>query len=153
MSRVAVQYATARRGRPSGARLRRWAEAVLADQGADGALTLRLVDRAEGADLNATWRGASGPTNVLSFPLDAPPGAPERLLGDIVLCAPVVEAEATAQGKPLAAHWAHMVVHGVLHLLGHDHVEEAAAARMERLEIALLGQLGYPDPYGDTSRA
>ncbi|HEY5791387.1 MAG TPA: rRNA maturation RNase YbeY [Gammaproteobacteria bacterium] len=148
-SPVAVQFAAARAGRPAAARLRRWAEHVLQAEGARGELTLRVVEAAEGAELNATWRGKRGATNVLSFPLDAPPGAPQRWLGDVVLCAPVVEREAAEQGKPLAAHWAHMVVHGVLHLLGHDHLEAAQAARMESLEIALLGQLGYPDPYRD----
>jgi len=151
-TRVTVQFATGRAGLPSARRLRRWAEAVLADRDADGELTLRLVGAEEGAELNATWRGRSGPTNVLSFPLEAPPGVPQKLLGDIVICAPVIEREAAEQGKAVAAHWAHMVVHGVLHLLGYDHVDSRVAVPMERLEIALLDQLGYPDPYGDGPR-
>ena len=146
-SPVAVQFATGRAGRPAPATLRRWAEAALAATGAGGAVTLRVVDAGEGAALNRTWRGKRGPTNVLSFPLDTPPGLPQPQLGDIVVCAPVVEREARAQGKPAAAHWAHMVVHGVLHLAGHDHQRSRETARMERLEIAVLGQLGYPNPY------
>jgi len=147
VSDVAVQFATGRAGRPSPVSLRRWAEAALAAVGAAGEVTLRVVDAEEGAALNGAWRDRPGPTNVLSFPLPAPPGAPRPSLGDIVLCAPVIEREAAEQGKARAAHWAHMVVHGVLHLAGHDHVKPAAARRMESLEIALLGKLGYPDPY------
>ncbi len=148
---VVVQFATGRAGRPAPATLRRWALSALAASGRAGALTLRVVDADEGAALNRTWRGKRGPTNVLSFPLETPPGVPEPQLGDIVICAPVVEREAAAQGKARTAHWAHMVVHGVLHLVGHDHQEPRAAAAMERLEIDLLAQLGYPDPYHDRS--
>lgn len=146
---VAVQFATGRAGRPAPATLRRWALAVLAAVGRTGAVTLRVVDAEEGAALNRAWRGKRRPTNVLSFPLEAPPGAPEPQLGDVVICAPVVEDEAAAQDKPTAAHWAHMVVHGLLHLAGHDHQRAREAAAMERLEIDLLAQLGYPNPYHD----
>ncbi len=146
---VAVQFATGRAGRPAPATLRRWALVVLDAVGRAGAVTLRVVDSDEGAELNRAWRGKRGPTNVLSFPLEAPPGAPEPQLGDVVICAPVVEREAAAQGKPPAAHWAHMVVHGLLHLAGHDHQHSREAAAMERLEIDLLAQLGYPNPYHD----
>jgi probable rRNA maturation factor len=144
---VAVQFATARAGRPAPATLRRWALATLAATGSPGAVTLRVVDAGEGAELNRSWRGRHGPTNVLSFPLAAPPGAPEAQLGDLVLCAPVIEREAAEQGKPVAAHWAHMVVHGLLHLAGHDHQQARAAAAMERLEVDLLARLGYSNPY------
>lgn len=99
--------------------------------------------------LNRDYRGKSGPTNVLSFPADLPPELALPLLGDIVVCAPVVAREAAEQGKPLAAHWAHMAVHGCLHLLGHDHVEEADAVAMETLESTILAQLGFPCPYPD----
>ena len=146
---VAIQFATARAGRPAPATLRRWALAVLARTGREGAVTLRVVDAEEGAGLNRAWRGKRAPTNVLSFPLETPPGAPEPQLGDVVICAPVVEREAIAQHKPPAAHWAHMVVHGLLHLAGHDHQTAREAAAMERLEIDLLAQLGYPNPYHD----
>ncbi len=146
---VAVQFATGRAGCPAPATLRRWALSVLTRTGRPGAVTLRVVGVDEGAELNRTWRGKRGPTNVLSFPLEAPPGAPEPQLGDIVVCAPVIEREAAEQGKPIAAHWAHMVVHGLLHLAGHDHQAVNEATTMERLEIDLLAQLGYPDPYHD----
>jgi probable rRNA maturation factor len=146
---VAIQFATGRAGRPAATTLRRWAETTLAAAGADGAVTLRVVDADEGAELNRAWRDREGPTNVLSFPLDTPPGLPQPQLGDVVICAPVVEQEAAGQGKQPRAHWAHMVVHGLLHLAGHDHQAPRETARMERLEIALLGQLGYPNPYDD----
>ena len=112
-------------------------------------LTVRVVDEDEGTDLNEAYRGKVGPTNVLSFPFDAPVELPTRLLGDIVICAPVVVAEATAQGKPEVAHWAHLVVHGVLHLCGFDHQNEADALEMEAMEREMLASLGFPDPYLD----
>ena len=146
---VAIQFATSRAGRPAPATLRRWALAVLAMTGTPGAVTLRVVDADEGAALNRAWRGKRKPTNVLSFPLSTPPGVPEPQLGDIVVCAPVVEREANEQGKPVRAHWAHMMVHGLLHLAGHDHQATDEALAMERLEIDLLAQLGYPNPYHD----
>ena len=146
---VAIQFATGRAGRPAPATLRRWALAALAMTGSPGAVTLRVVDADEGAELNRVWRGKRKPTNVLSFPLATPPGVPEPQLGDIVVCAPVVEREADEQGKPVRAHWAHMVVHGLLHLAGHDHQATDEAMAMERLEIDLLAQLGYPNPYHD----
>lgn len=131
--------------------LRRWICAALADRtpGEDAEVCLRLVGEAEMTTLNRDYRGKSGPTNVLSFPADLPPELALPLLGDIVVCAPVVAREAAEQGKPLAAHWAHMAVHGCLHLLGHDHVEEADAVAMETLESTILAQLGFPCPYPD----
>lgn len=128
-----------------------WAAAALAGEDRDAAeLTIRIVDAAESAELNRRYRHRSGPTNVLSFPFEAPPGIELPLLGDLVICAPVVAREAAAQGKPAAAHWAHMVVHGILHLLGYDHLEEEEAAGMEALETAILARIGYPDPYRET---
>jgi probable rRNA maturation factor len=112
-------------------------------------VTLRVVGREEGAGLNLRYRGKSGATNVLAFPLEAPPGLPGGGLGDVVICAPVVAEEAAQQGKAPAAHWAHLVIHGILHLLGHDHQTEAQAARMEAAEVEVLARLGFGDPYGD----
>ena len=138
-------------GLPAEADFRRWAEAALAGAGytRDAELTLRVVNEAEGAALNETYRYKPGPTNVLSFPFAAPPEIESALLGDIVICAPVVLREAVVQGKTPEAHWAHLVAHGVLHLLGYDH-DETHAEVMESLEIRILAGLGYPDPYGDS---
>ncbi len=144
---LAVQYGTRRPWAPAVASLRRWAEAAL--QGEDGArpLGIRIVGAAEGRALNRRWRGRDHATNVLSFcaePTGVPGPAP---LGDLVVCAPVVAREAREQGKELTAHWAHMVVHGVLHLLGHDHVRQREAQAMESLEAKILRGLGFEDPY------
>jgi probable rRNA maturation factor len=110
-------------------------------------ISLRVVDNDEMSQLNQTYRGKKGPTNVLSFPADLPPELALPLLGDIVICAPVVAAEAAQQGKTLSAHWAHMTVHGTLHLLGFDHREEDDAVVMESLETTILSQLNYDCPY------
>jgi len=144
---VEVQYASALGGLPAAADLQRWAHATLARCAAAGAVVIRIVDDGEGAALNRAYRGKAGPTNVLSFPFEAPPGVPVDLLGDLVICAPVVRAEAAEQRKNEPAHWAHMVVHGCLHLLGHDHQDDREAQEMERLEREILSALGYPDPY------
>ena len=137
-------------GLPAESDFRRWAEAALAGAGhsGDAELTLRVVNEAESTVLNETYRHKQGPTNVLSFPFKTPPQVESVLLGDIVICAPVVLREAVVQGKTPEAHWAHLVAHGVLHLLGYDH-DETHAEAMESLEIRILAELGYPDPYGD----
>ena len=129
--------------------LRGWIAATLArlQHQADTEISLRLVDAGEMSRLNRQYRHKDGPTNVLSFPAELPPELGLPLLGDIVICAPVVRAEAAAQHKSLAAHWAHMAVHGTLHLLGHDHIEEDQAIAMEALESAILAGLDYPCPY------
>jgi probable rRNA maturation factor len=140
-----VQRAVAARGVPSPARLKGWARAAVAGapRGRDRReLTLRIVGNAESRTLNRRYRGKDKPTNVLSFPSEAP-----GLLGDLVICAPVVAREAREQGKAPAAHWAHMVVHGVLHLLGFDHIRPGDAKVMERRERAILARLSFPDPY------
>ena len=110
-------------------------------------LSVRITDNEEAADLNQTYRAKAGPTNVLSFPADVPAETRCGLLGDLVICAPLVQLEAAQQQKSEEAHWAHLVIHGVLHLLGHDHQIPAEAAQMEALEIDLLGLLGFPNPY------
>ncbi|MDQ2694089.1 MAG: rRNA maturation RNase YbeY [Pseudomonadota bacterium] len=146
-----LQVASAAPGLPAAAAIRRWAAAALNGTGRRGEITVRIVDAGESAALNETYRRKAGPTNVLSFPFAAPPGVKSRLLGDIVLCAPLVAAEAAAQGKTAEAHWAHLVVHGVLHLLGYDHQHDTEAAAMEAEETRILAGLGYPDPYGDVN--
>ncbi|MEW6354358.1 MAG: rRNA maturation RNase YbeY [Pseudomonadota bacterium] len=143
-----MQYAVPEHGLPAPAAVRRWAAAALGDARAE--VTVRIVDADESAALNQTYRHKSGPTNVLSFPFEAPVTAratARRYLGDIVICAPVVEREARVQHKSREAHWAHMLVHGCLHLLGHDHQHEDQAQIMEALETRILASLGYPDPY------
>ena len=133
---------------PDESELRRWVFAALAGQREAGTeISLRLVDEAEMSQLNQTWRGRQGPTNVLSFPADLPEGLDLPLLGDIVVCVPVVRREAAEQAKALEAHWAHMLVHGTLHLLGYDHVNDNDAEIMEALESRILGTLNYPCPY------
>ena len=135
---------------PSEAQFRQWCELALRQRTADSELTIRLVDEAEGQELNRTWRHKDYPTNVLSFPADVPDEMLDiPLLGDLVICVPVVEREAAEQGKALEAHWAHLVIHGCLHLLGYDHIEEDEALEMEELERQLLAELGHPDPYAD----
>lgn len=138
-----------RRTVPSTRRLRAWARAAVGARGHGAELALRIVGAAEGRRLNLLWRGRDYPTNVLSFP--APRGlrgqAQRRVLGDVVLCAPVVSREAAQQGKPVSAHWAHLVVHGCLHLLGFDHERGVDALRMERRERQILAHFDIPDPY------
>ena len=126
---------------------RRWASAALAGRCPAGEMTVRVVGLTEGTALNQTYRRRGGPTNVLSFPIENPAETDPPLLGDVVICAPVVKREAGEQHKTPLAHWAHMTVHGALHLLGYDHEEAEEAEVMERLERDILAGLGYPDPY------
>jgi probable rRNA maturation factor len=159
---VTVQVASSRRGVPHARSLNRWAQAACAAflprNEQKLALTIRVVGAAESRRLNRTWRAKDKPTNVLSFPAAplAPGknGVPSRFpakefseLGDLAICAPVVAREAKEQGKPAQAHWAHMVVHGVLHLLGFDHENDRDAAVMEAREVKILAQFGYDNPY------
>lgn len=123
-----------------------WVGAVLADR-EEAELTVRVVGREESHELNMTYRGKDAETNVLSFPAELPEGIELPLLGDIVICAPLVVDEAREQGKAVDDHWAHLTVHGVLHLLGYDHQDDAEAEVMESMETSLLQSLGMPDPY------
>ncbi|MFK0089016.1 rRNA maturation RNase YbeY [Pseudomonas sp. NPDC090755] len=135
---------------PDDALFRRWCELALRQRSADSEMTIRLVDEAEGRELNHTYRHKDYATNVLSFPADVPDDLLDiPLLGDLVICVAVVEREAAEQGKSLEAHWAHLVIHGCLHLLGYDHIEDDEAEEMEALERTLLAELGHPDPYAD----
>ncbi len=135
---------------PSDADFRRWCELALRQRSADSEMTIRLVDEAEGRELNHTYRHKDYATNVLSFPADVPDDMLDiPLLGDLVICVQVVEREASEQGKALEAHWAHLVIHGCLHLLGYDHIDDDEAEEMEALERTLLAELGHSDPYAD----
>ena len=148
---VSVQNESRASGVPSRRELERWARSALGAE-VRGEVTLRIVGESESAELNSRYRGKKGATNVLSFPasgIDVPAAAAAELLpiGDLVVCADVVAREAREQGKTLAAHWAHMVVHGALHLQGYDHEKMRDASIMEARERALLAELGFPDPY------
>lgn len=147
--RITIQRATRLRGLPGDRQFRRWVSAALRGAGhrRNAELSIRLVNEAEGRRLNRRWRSKNYATNVLSFSAELPPGLRSPLLGDLVICAPVVRREAAQQSKALAAHWAHLTVHGTLHLLGYDHVGQRKAAEMESLETAILAKLGFPDPY------
>ena len=150
---VAVGYATPRAGVPAATSFRRWVAAALQGRIREADLAIRIVGEDEGRALNRHYRGKDYATNVLSFPGELPPevklpkGVTMPLLGDIVLCAPVVAREAAEQAKPVTHHYAHLTVHGVLHLLGMDHQDEREAACMERLERDILAELGIDDPY------
>lgn len=135
---------------PEQALFQKWAEAALQeDVTEDCELSIRLVEVEESAELNNTYRGKTGPTNVLSFPFDSPIPMEPKLLGDLVICVPIVEKEALEQAKELEHHWAHLVVHGCLHLLGYDHIEDDQAEEMEAFEIEILQILAIDNPYLD----
>ena len=134
-------------GIPAAGVIAGWARAALAGQREQAVLSIRVVGAEEGKALNLEYRGKDYATNVLSFPAEIPAYVELPLLGDIVICAPVVTAEAVGQGKGLEAHWAHLLVHGVLHLLGYDHTEDSEAELMEARERAILAGLGFTDPY------
>ena len=144
-----VGYAVPRAGIPSPASFRRWVEAALhgAKRRKATELSIRIVDADEGRALNRDYRGKDYATNVLSFEAELPPGMKLPLIGDMVICAPVVAREAAEQGKRTRDHWAHLTVHGVLHLLGYDHIVDAEAEAMEALETRILAGLGIADPY------
>ena len=147
-AKVDVQIASKTDELPSPKQFEAWAQAVLRADGGDSVeLTVRVVDETDSAELNQTYRNIPGPTNVLSFPFEAPAQVKLPLIGDVVICAPVVRREANEQNKSADAHFAHMVIHGALHLLGHDHEEEADAGRMEGEERRILEALGFSDPY------
>lgn len=133
---------------PADSEFELWVAKALAGRRDEAELSIRLVDDAESAELNQRYRHKSGPTNVLSFPADLPDLPFDLpLLGDLVICAPLVEREALAQNKRLEAHWAHLTLHGCLHLLGHDHIDPQEAEVMERIERQLMLELNYDDPY------
>ncbi len=133
---------------PDESEFQRWIEAALERDFAEFEQTIRIVDAAESRRLNEAYRGKPAPTNVLAFPGDDAL-LDYACLGDLVICAPLVAAEAAEQGKPVDAHWAHLVVHGMLHLQGYDHDDAAAAARMEAREGKILDTLGYTNPYNE----
>ncbi len=150
-AKLAVQRATKSATVPPDEQFQLWADAALAKNSSEITLAIRIVDGREGQRFNRDYRGKDYATNVLSFPADLPQGLPEELLraqlGDLLICAPVVAREARQRNCPEVNHWAHLTIHGVLHLLGHDHEQTENARDMESLETEILAQLGFPDPY------
>jgi len=134
---------------PTQAEFEQWVAAALDGSMEAVELTIRLVEKDESAVLNTQYRDKPGATNVLSFPFEAPADVPLPLLGDLIICAPLVVDEAAAQNKTQRAHWAHLVVHGILHLRGYDHIDDAEALEMEGLERKIMAYLGFDDPYMD----
>ncbi|MCK5894533.1 MAG: rRNA maturation RNase YbeY [Endozoicomonadaceae bacterium] len=144
---VDLQVASESVNLPSKETLTHWAKAAIGHAREETEISIRIVDMEEGAKLNQTWRHQPGATNVISFPSDLPEELCLPLIGDLAVCAPVVEREAEEQNKSLNAHWAHMIIHGTLHLLGYDHIEDSDALKMEAFETQVLTGLGYPAPY------
>jgi probable rRNA maturation factor len=145
---IDIQYASKAADLPNKDMINRWVNAALQSiDEPEPELTIRIVDEAEAQQLNEQWRQRSYPTNVLSFPFESPPGINIPLLGDIIICAAVVKLEAAEQQKSVESHWAHMIIHGCLHLLGYDHIDDSEANIMENLEIDILHSLGYSNPY------
>lgn len=149
MHLITIQRVVPKTDIPSPTLLKKWAKQALTDRTTDIEMTIRIVDTDEMTELNSHYRHKTGPTNVLSFPyeMDESPEEELPLLGDIVICAAVVQQEAQNQNKSAEAHWAHMVVHGTLHLLGYDHEDPTEAEQMESIEISILKELGFPNPY------
>ena len=150
---IEVQYASNSRALPDEKSLSCWAMAAMPSVAPAPGLVIRVVDEDESLELNSRYRGKDKATNVLSFPFEVPDGVELNHLGDLIICAGVVKREAMEQGKPAENHWAHMVVHGVLHLRGYDHLTDEQAAEMEALEKEVLGRLGMPDPYNTQDMA
>ncbi|KAF1703551.1 rRNA maturation RNase YbeY [Pseudoxanthomonas kaohsiungensis] len=146
---VSVSYAAPRTGVPAATSFRKWVAAALRGRIREADLAIRIVGAKEGRALNRHYRGKDYATNVLSFPAELPEGVKMPLLGDLVICAPVVAREAKEQHKLAVAHYAHLTVHGVLHLLGWDHDDDKEAEAMEQLERDILAELGLPDPYAE----
>ncbi len=145
-----IQIACDNKQLPSPEQLQLWAETALLPYNKNFELTIRLVEVSESQQLNHQYRSQDKPTNVLSFPFEVPEGIDLDLLGDLVICVDVVELEAKDQNKQLYGHWAHMIIHGCLHLLGYDHISEDEALEMESIEIDLMATLGYSNPYIDS---
>ncbi|RLV60127.1 rRNA maturation RNase YbeY [Parashewanella curva] len=144
---VDLQLACDASNLPSQAEFELWASTAIQHHMSVAELTIRIVEAEESQQLNHQYRNKDKPTNVLSFPFEAPEGIDLPLLGDLIICADVVKKEAEEQNKPLQAHWAHMVVHGCLHLLGYDHIDDNEAEEMESLETELIESLGFENPY------
>lgn len=144
---ISLEVADSNLNHPTESAIDNWVHGALVHENRDGEISVVVVDEDGMTDLNQQYRGKTGPTNVLSFPADLPEGIPLALLGDIVLCSPLIEKEAQQQNKKLEAHWAHLVIHGTLHLLGYDHENDEDAENMEQREINILAEFGIANPY------
>ncbi|WP_422614822.1 rRNA maturation RNase YbeY [Methylobacter svalbardensis] len=147
MNELEIQAIFESKDQPEQQQIQLWVDAALDDYDRDTEIVVRIVDEQESAQLNEQYRHKQGPTNILSFPVEVPEGIELNLLGDLVICAPVLKKEALEQNKRLADHWAHIIVHGVLHLLGYDHIDDKEAEQMESKEIAILNRLHISNPY------
>ena len=147
MNQIEIQHICKSKDQPDQEQIQRWVDAALDGFNQDTEIVVRIVDEQESAELNQQYRHKPGPTNILSFPVEIPEGIELNLLGDLVVCAPVLEKEALEQHKTLTDHWAHIIVHGVLHLLGYDHIDEIQAELMENKEITILNTLSIKNPY------
>ena len=145
--KITVQVIASNTFIPSRYFLQRWVNKALAKQVGPNEVNIRLVSKKESADLNNTYRHKTGPTNILSFPFEPPPEVSPNFLGDLVICAALVNQQAKQQVKTRLAHWAHLIIHGCLHLIGYDHIHDKDANKMETIEIQILKELGYENPY------
>ncbi len=151
MNYIEIQTVFASEGQPDRQQIQLWIDTALEGYDQDTEIVVRIVDEQESAALNEQYRHKAGPTNSLSFPVDLPEAIELDLLGDLVICAPVLAKEALEQDKILSHHWAHIIVHGVLHLLGYDHIDDAEAELMETKEIAILNKLHIQNPYTEVN--
>jgi probable rRNA maturation factor len=147
MNQIEIQTIFKSNGQPDQEQIQRWIDAALDSYNQDTEIVVRIVDEQESAELNEQYRHKKGPTNILTFPVEVPEGIELNLLGDLVVCAPLLEKEALEQHKTLTDHWAHIIVHGVLHLLGYDHIDDNEAELMESKEITILNTLNIKNPY------
>jgi len=147
MNLIEIQTIFKSDGQPDQEHIQHWVDTALDGFNRDTEIVVRIVDEQESAELNEQYRHKQGPTNILSFPVEVPFGIELNLLGDLVVCAPVLEKEALEQHKALTDHWAHIIVHGVLHLLGYDHIDDKEAELMENKEITILNKLNIKNPY------
>ena len=147
MNLIEIQTIFKSDGQPDQEHIQRWVDAALEGFNQDTEIVVRIVDEQESTELNEQYRHKKGPTNILSFPIDVPEGIELNLLGDLVICAPILKKEALEQHKALTDHWAHIIVHGVLHLLGYDHIDDKEAELMENIEITILNKLNIKNPY------
>jgi len=147
MNQIEIQTIFKSNGQPDQEQIQRWVDAALEGFNQGTEIVVRIVDEQESAELNEQYRHKKGPTNILSFPVEVPEGIELNLLGDLVICAPILEKEALEQHKALTDHWAHIIVHGVLHLLGYDHIDDDEAELMESKEITILNKLNIKNPY------